>query len=193
MFDDVKVQVAMIGCASAIGVAFVSVLTNIIVVRSTYRTARVLEQLKQSSGQDREKRLISDDQLKTTIDAFRQALTAVQYYKDRIQLVLSERVTPLDAESAMEMLIGGRALLMETYASTHPDLTQEGADELHGAKSIAVLVTSQGCDFLSDKTDVAYLPNELRALFCSARADLSDIQLRLRENMNHKMMARMFQ
>jgi len=192
MSDDVKIQVAVIGCVSAVVVAVVSLLTGVVAALNASRTARGVEQLKRSSEESREKRSIDDGQLKEAMDALRQALRAIQYYKDRIQLVLSERTTPLDAESAMEMLVGGRERLLETYESRHPELTEEEADELHGAKDISVLVTNRCCDFLRDKPQVVDLPSELRMLLISARADLSDIQLRLRESTNHRLMMRMF-
>ncbi len=192
MSDDAKVQAAVIGCLSAVLVAVMSLVAGVVAALNASRTARSVEALKRSSDEARKRQVIDDGQLKKALDALRQALVAIQFYKDRVQLVLAERSTPLDTESAMEMLIGGRERLLETYESGHPDLTEEEADELHGAKDISVLVTNRSCDFLRGQSHVANLSSQLHMLLSSARADLSDIQLRLRESMNQRLMMRMF-
>jgi len=121
------------------------------------------------------------------------SLTAVQYFKDRIQLILMAPESQFDPDAIVEMLFLARDQMLEMYENGHPHLTKVNADVLHGAKDLAVEVTMRTHEALTDARGASALPEPIRAYLGGARLALCELQERLREERDRALMLRCFQ
>lgn len=184
---DTKVTIALIAAAGSLLVALVSLLTAFVTNRIVSRTAESLERLKYSLDRSNRTLELVDSELKSSLEALRLAMQAIQRLKDEIQLTINAYGTSLDSMEASERIEAARQQLFQVYEEMHPRLNEHEAMALHRAKNVALSVSQRLTDELRRKKFASEIDSIISENALLIRTELTEAQNLLRDSRTERL------
>ena len=176
------VLVALIAGGVSLLVALISLFATVLSSRSSSKTARSLEELRQSHLLLEKQRSIFDRELVLTLKGLMEAIQAIQRVRDEMLLVLDARKDSLSVDEAMSRLRVARESLFEGYEANCGILNSVELPAYHRATNTALSVENLLLNDLESEEYASRVSAEARQNLKELRGRLHDCQQELRDS-----------
>lgn len=178
---DEKIFLALIAGGVSLLVAIISLIATVINSRVSGKTARDMEEFRQSFAKETKKHEISDAEFLEVLNVLMLALQAIQKMKDEILLIINSYADSLNAGEALLRLSAARDGLFSTYEKDHGRLNSMEMNAYHAAKNIALHTVTLLQVELKSKEYASEICHDMDRNLEEQRSRLSDCQQVLRD------------
>jgi len=168
-----KIFIALVASGCSIIIAIISLITSVLINRSTNRTLLSIESIKMQEQLLSEKRAIRQKNIMDYFGSLKEALISLQTMKDNVLVILDSIEGSLTRQSAINLIENGIEIIFGTYKNNIDVFEERGIkDKFHRAKGIALSIKGIIINPNLDSSDIYHLDYKSRQELTQLRNEL---------------------